>query len=124
MNVARLAVFPLSFIVRAVGLMLLYSLTRTLFFLFNQQSFHSFSVWDIISAFGMGIRFDGWVVAATLLPLFLLEVWRWKSRSRVALRFASVYSVLLFFCTVHLFFANCQTLNIFGLQVAERRWPC
>jgi len=119
MNVARLAVFPLSFIVRAVGLMLLYSLTRTLFFLFNQQSFHSFSVWDIISAFGMGIRFDGWVVAATLLPLFLLEVWRWKSRSRVALRFASVYSVFAFL--LHCAFIFCELSDTQYFRFTGRR---
>ena len=85
-------VYPWGLVLRALGLLAAYSVTRAVFYLANQEALSSFSTWDIVRAFGLGFRFDAWVVTASLLPLFCLELWSWRSRAVLAARCAALYS--------------------------------
>ncbi|NBW82952.1 hypothetical protein EBR21_14470, partial [bacterium] len=89
-------VFPRGFLVRIGALLCLYSLTRALFFYYNRKVLESFSSGEIFGAFALGFRFDAWVVSATMLPLFFLEVWNWKSRSLVSQRVTRGFSAFVF----------------------------
>lgn len=95
-------VFPNGFVIRVIGLLFAYALARVLFFQFNQKFFEVFTFSELMSAFALGFRFDAWIVAITMLPLFLLETAAWKSRSPKLMRSASVASAVVFF--VHLLF--------------------
>lgn len=88
--------YPQGFILRVLGLLLIYALTRSVFFYFNRSAFDAFSTDELIRAFLLGLRFDAWVVSATLLPLFLLELWSWKTTSRLAARCARWFSGFVF----------------------------
>lgn len=96
MAVVERRVFPRGFLVRIGALLCLYSLTRALFFYFNRTVLESFSAGEIFRAFALGFRFDAWVVSATMLPLFLLEVWNWKTRSLLAQRVTRGFSAFVF----------------------------
>jgi uncharacterized sulfatase len=119
MNGSKRQVFPAGFVVRVFALLLIYTLTRALFLLFNQPLLNSFSAADLARAFALGFRFDAWVVAATMLPLFLLEVWLWKSRSENARRITSSFSILVF--VIHAFFIFCELADTQYFRFTGRR---
>lgn len=106
MGMTARRVFPLGFLLRVATLLALYTLTRTIFFISNRSAFESFSTWDLVGAFALGFRFDAWVVAAGMLPLFFLEVWSWKSRSPFAIRMTSLFSA--FILSLHAVFLFCE----------------
>jgi uncharacterized sulfatase len=89
-------VFPLGFILRFSALVFIYTVTRLLFYFFNHAAYESFAGEDVLRAFGLGLRFDLWIITATLLPLFLFELWSWKSQMRAAHLCTRIFSGFVF----------------------------
>ncbi len=52
----------LSLLKRLLFLILLFQVTRLIFFLFNYSNFNSFGFWNTVKAFVWGTRFDLWVI--------------------------------------------------------------
>jgi phosphoglycerol transferase MdoB-like AlkP superfamily enzyme len=59
---------------RLVGLLILYQITRLLFYLFNYSFFSSSSSTDIFSAFIWGMRFDAWIILIFNLPVIIISM--------------------------------------------------
>lgn len=96
------AVFPLGFLLRATALLLIFTLTRCLFYFFNHAAFDSFPSQAILNAFTLGIRFDIWIVTISMLPLFFMELWNWKTQSGTVRRLTQVCSLFTF--AIHVVF--------------------
>jgi len=95
MTFASRRVFPHGLILRGLGLMLVYTAVRILFFAFNYSVLKIYSSTDLLRAFALGFRFDAWIVSLTLLPLFLLKLWSWKSQSFTARWLATGFSAFV-----------------------------
>ena len=110
-------VFPRGFLLRIFGLMVAYALARIFFFQFNKNTLGIHSTHELFQAFALGFRFDAWVVAATMLPMFFLEIASWKRKSIILLRFTSGFSAFIFALhSVFLFFeiSDCEYFRFTG----------
>ncbi|MBM3380943.1 MAG: LTA synthase family protein [Betaproteobacteria bacterium] len=117
-----------GYLLRVFGLLCAYALTRILFFQFNKSTLEIHSNFELLSAFLLGLRFDVWVVFASMLPLFFLEVAGLKSKSTMLRRFnngyawfvLSLHAVFLFFeisdCEYFRFTGRRTTLGILSLS--------
>lgn len=114
-------VFPIGFLYRVAGLMFAYALARFFFFRFNHRSLEIYSTQELFNAFALGVRFDAWVVAITMLPLFFLEIAAWKKRTPYLVRFASIFSTFVFSIHCVFFFfeiSDCEYFRFTGRRTS------
>jgi phosphoglycerol transferase MdoB-like AlkP superfamily enzyme len=94
-----------GFLLRVFGLLCAYALTRTLFFQFNKSTLEIQSSLELLKAFMLGFRFDAWIVSASMLPLFFMEVANLKTKSALLLKMKHGYAwFVLMLHAVFLFF--------------------
>jgi uncharacterized sulfatase len=92
-------------------------LARLLFFHFNKSSLEAHSFFELLRAFMLGFRFDAWVVSASMLPLFFMEVASLKSKSALLRSFKHGYAwIVLLLHAVFLFFeiSDCEYFRFTG----------
>ncbi len=84
---------------RLLGLLVLFQVTRFIFYLFNYSFFAHDSASDIFRAFMWGMRFDLWIILLFNLPLIIISLLPIKQRFEKAGRYYFVIvnaAVLLF----------------------------